>query len=155
MGAIARLRDGFTGAVAATALFAAPACAKQDPETIQIAANANTATACATDQQSLAPPDALALSNNCDAVIYYNEQVSDFRAQGYARALRNERGYDVIAVSGFPGENQVVVLRNGGLASVSPFSGDEMGEVGAFILEEMGSPVPIRTAQVTEASFDN
>ena len=155
MSAFGRLRQGFAAATAATALFATPACAQQPPETVQISANANTATACATDQRSLPPPDALALSNNCDAVIYYNEHVSAFQAEGSARSFRNIEGYDVIAVRGFPGEGQVVVLRNGALAGNRVFDGDDLGQVGAFILDEMDHRLPTRTAQVTEASFDN
>lgn len=106
----------------------------------------------------MAPPDVLELSHHCDAVIYFNENVSAFQAGATARSLRDDRGYNVVAVAGFPRDGQIVVLRNGAIAgNAQSFTQSQMlrGQVGVLIMREMGHPATIQTASLTEASFDN
>ncbi|HAQ34932.1 MAG: hypothetical protein CMF74_09990 [Maricaulis sp.] len=106
----------------------------------------------------MAPPDVLELSRHCDAVIYFNENVDSYHAEGEARVLRNARGYNVVAVAGFPGADQIVVLRNGVIAGEGQsFTQSQLlrGQVGSLIMREMGHPATVQTASLTEASYDN
>jgi len=158
MSALRGLAGKFTGLAAATALFVAPACAQDASDSTQIAANTNDAGECTTDQQSIAPPEALALSGKCDAVIYFNENVSAFQAEAEADSLRHVRGYNVVAVAGFPVDGQIVVLRDGVIAgNAQSFTQSQMlrGQVGSLIMREMGHPATVQTASLTEASYDN
>lgn len=105
----------------------------------------------------MAPPDVLELSRHCDAVIYFNENVSAFQIGATVRSLREDRGYNVVGVAGFPGSDQIVVLRDGALSSGGVFSESQLrqGAVGALIMREMGDRAPIRTASYNEASLNN
>ena len=157
MSAVRGLAKQFSGLAAATMLLATPACAQdnsQTAEATQIAANANS---CAVTQETMPPPEVLELSHNCDAVIYYNESVSTYQAEGQARSFRNREGYDVVAVQGFPRPDEIVVIMNGRVEGGRAFTQSEMmrGQVGSLIMREMGHPATAQAASFREASFDN
>jgi hypothetical protein len=113
MGAIARLRDGFTGAVAATTLFAASACAAQDDTARATPVSFNTEVAANTEVEveNLIGPE---LSRR-DA----------FRASTDQIVLHVGDGMRGI-------EAQVVSLQNDGYR-VSAFHGSEPGQVECFV----------------------
>lgn len=154
MSAFGRLTAGFSGAVAALGLATSPSLANEGPSDSADA----TANLCQATEDTLSPPDALELSHNCDAVIYFNENVSAFQAEAEADSLRHVRGYNVVAVAGFPADDQIVVLRNGAIAgNAQSFTQSQMmrGQVGSLIMREMGHPSTIQTASFTEASLNN
>ncbi|WP_420331708.1 hypothetical protein [Oceanicaulis alexandrii] len=157
MSVFGRLTAGFSGAVAALGLATSPALAQDDKEISPSENIESVETSCQVTENTISPPDALELSHNCDAVIYFNENVSAYQAEGEARSIRNNEGYNVVAVAGFPAADQIVVLRNGDLAGARTFTQSEMmrGQVGTLIRREMGHPATIQTARLTEASFDN
>lgn len=147
-----RLIDKFGVAFATAALFMAPACAQDTG-----APNAETVaeTNCAVVQDAISPPEAIELSNYCDAVIYFNENASAFQAEADARSLRDENHYSVVAVAGFPGvdADQIVVLRNGSISRGGIFTNSDMlrGAVRDYIRREMGD----HTEAVDEALADH
>ena len=105
MGAIARLRDGFTGAVAATALFATPTCAAQD-DSRTAAAPAATAAAANVSGGNVTP------SNDATETVSYCIQPEGYPLHSCAtQGYETERTLDQILAD--PELDNVVVLHFG------------------------------------------
>ncbi len=139
-------------AVALAAAVPLQACAQEN----QVASN-DTQTECVTPSAPLAPPEALALSRECDGVIYYGASISERAAETTARSIREHEGYNVISVAGYPSADGVVALVSGrpvgGRQSESDLYQGRVGSAAVRAIRTSLTAASLSTA--TQVSYDN
>lgn len=146
----AKMPTPMKAALAAPALllaFPVAAQSQQEAQIEQVSVNTNI---CVEPAQQVSVSDVRELSNSCDAVIYYGDNISNDRIQSEVRVLRNSKGLDVIAVKGFSQEDSIAVLSNRRIIGGRVFSEADLydGQVGAMILREVAP----QRAEVTRES---